>query len=55
MVIIWRNHLQVGPYFPISLFIFEKGKKYLIKGSSGSGKSTLFKLILQEMSPDEGH
>lgn len=33
---------------------FEKGKKYLIKGPSGSGKSTLFKLILQELQPDEG-
>ncbi len=33
---------------------FDKGKKYLIKGPSGSGKSTLFKLILQELSPDEG-
>lgn len=35
-------------------FRFEKGKKYLIKGPSGSGKSTLFKLILQELIPDEG-
>lgn len=34
---------------------FEKGKKYLIKGSSGSGKSTLFKLMLQELNPDEGY
>ena len=33
---------------------FEKGKKYLIKGPSGSGKSTLFKLMLQELTPDEG-
>ncbi|AEJ25017.1 ABC transporter ATP-binding protein [Streptococcus equi subsp. zooepidemicus] len=40
-------------FFDLS-FHFEKGKKYLIKGPSGSGKSTLFKLILQEMSPDEG-
>ncbi|WP_162012760.1 ATP-binding cassette domain-containing protein [Streptococcus sp. S784/96/1] len=33
---------------------FEKGKKYLIKGPSGSGKSTFFKLISQELKPDEG-
>lgn len=33
---------------------FEKRKKYLIKGPSGSGKSTLFKLMLQELNPDEG-
>lgn len=33
---------------------FDKGKKYLIKGPSGSGKSTFFKLISQELKPDEG-
>lgn len=35
-------------------FRFENGKKYLIKGPSGSGKSTLFKLILQEILPENG-
>ncbi|RZI48658.1 ATP-binding cassette domain-containing protein [Lactococcus kimchii] len=35
-------------------YIFEMGKKYLIRGASGSGKSTLFRLINQELAVDKG-
>lgn len=35
-------------------YIFEPGKKYLIKGESGIGKSTLAKLIIGDIIPQNG-
>lgn len=34
--------------------VFEKGKKYLIKGKSGSGKTTLINLLLDYYKPTQG-
>lgn len=33
---------------------FEQGKSYALVGASGSGKSTLLKLLMREISPDQG-
>ena len=35
-------------------FSLEEGEKVSLIGRNGTGKSTLFRLILQEIDPDEG-